>query len=183
MADATGDHSVNVRMGLLCRTDRLKAGITLWRLNYLLRKTGPATGGFFMATMAVGQYVCNEAMKIAIHLAKKLELPMSVSNKPVIVVPWLIMSKSGRRRVDRISDVSIGSIWRFPLAVPAITFGTNQLHLLRHERDMNPLFLIWLPPFKRVGQNTRYLASQNQPIPEKLGSGRYRTTNRRSYGR
>ena len=46
-----------------------KGGITLApKLSF--EKTGPATG-IFHGDNGMGQYVCNEAMKIAIHLAKE----------------------------------------------------------------------------------------------------------------
>ncbi|MCM0837213.1 Ldh family oxidoreductase, partial [Klebsiella pneumoniae] len=69
IADATGVHSHGaVRMDYYA--ERIaKGGITLApKLSF--EKTGPATG-IFHGDNGMGQYVCNEAMKIAIHLAKE----------------------------------------------------------------------------------------------------------------
>lgn len=69
IADATGVHSHGaVRMDYYA--ERIaKGGITL-EPHLSFEKTGPATG-IFHGDNGMGQYVCNEAIKVAIHLAKE----------------------------------------------------------------------------------------------------------------
>lgn len=118
IADATGVHSHGaVRMDYYA--ERIaKGGITLApKLSF--EKTGPATG-IFHGDNGMGQYVCNEAMKIAIHLAKEAGIAYVGVEQTSHSGTYhgLLCQKSGRRRVDRISDVSIrsngSSLWRYP---------------------------------------------------------------------
>ena len=163
IADATGVHSHGaVRMDYYA--ERIaKGGITLApKLSF--EKTGPATG-IFHGDNGMGQYVCNEAMKIAIHLAKEAGIAyVGVEQTSHSGTMAYYVKKAAEEEL-----IALAMCQSDPMAVPfggtRNYFGTNPIAFAAPRAGHEPIVFDMATTVQAWGKILDARA-KNQPIPE-----------------
>ena len=153
-----------------------KGGITLApKLSF--EKTGPATG-IFHGDNGMGQYVCNEAMKIAIHLAKEAGIAyVGVEQTSHSGTMAYYVKKAAEEEL-----IALAMCQSDPMAVPfggtRNYFGTNPIAFAAPRAGHEPIVFDMATTVQAWGKILDARAKKSAD-PRKLGSGRYRTTNHR----
>ena len=142
-ADACGIHSHGaVRMDYYAEC-LVKGGITL-EPNMSFEKTGAATG-IFHGDNGMGHYVCNEAIAIAIHLAKEAGIA-------AVGIEQTSHSGTMAYYVKQAAEADL------------VAIAMCQSRLQHHEPIIRRWFLIWRQRFKR-GAKFWTLARRNSRSP------------------